>query len=281
MQNSSELKESCLYSFLDNESGYLIYFLEGQKLISDLAILQEAQSQQFGWYRYSVLSVQLMISFLKDKEGFGFYLDSEVPYFKLKIETGYHGQMRSLVIPENFEGNPKSLTGKCRFSKVFYDKRSQPYTSIIDLHRASFQEIVNQVLAQSFQMDSIIMVSGKSDQSLMISKLPDDKFSSPSNRDLQSAKEYLEKHRDILEKIMATGSMDRDYFEESFEKMGFKYLGSKPVFFKCTCSQKQMEIGIKSVIASGELIYADGETEIETKCDYCKTRYVIRKEDVE
>ncbi len=115
----------------------------------------------------------------------------------------------------------------------------------------------------------------------MISKLPEDKFSIASDGSMQNAKDYLEKHRDVFEDIMAVGSMERDYFKKSFEKMGFKYLGSKLVYFKCTCSQVQMEMGIKSVIASGESVYEEDETEIETMCDYCKTRYVIRKVDVE
>ena len=111
--------ESKLYSFLDNKNSFTIHFLEGQKIIESMATLHHLQGAGFSYYRDLLLSVLPMVSFVKKGESFGFYLDSEAPYFRFKLETNYTGSFRTLLLPADFNQFPQKLTGLVRFSKLF------------------------------------------------------------------------------------------------------------------------------------------------------------------
>lgn len=69
---SVELQDSRLLSFLDENQGILLHFFEAQKMISDVAISCELKPRAFSSYRDIVLSVQLLVSFLKDQATLGF-----------------------------------------------------------------------------------------------------------------------------------------------------------------------------------------------------------------
>ncbi len=88
--------ESRLYTLIDDSREFALYFLEGQTLIQDMALLHPIRRSGFAYFRDVVLSVQPMVSFLKHGEQFGFYIDSEQPYFRLKIETAHSGSTRCM-----------------------------------------------------------------------------------------------------------------------------------------------------------------------------------------
>ena len=108
---SPMLPESRILTCIDNDAGYAVHFFEGQKLIRDLALLHDFSPAGFSWFRDCVLSVQPMVSLLKQGEGFGFFLDSEEPRFKLNFETGFHGQMRAMLTPRAFAHPPGEVHG--------------------------------------------------------------------------------------------------------------------------------------------------------------------------
>ena len=80
---SGGLPDSRLYTFLDEQREFALYFLEGQRLIHDLVLTHAVQGPGFAYFRDAVLSVQPMISLIKRGEQIGFYIDSEDPYFRL------------------------------------------------------------------------------------------------------------------------------------------------------------------------------------------------------
>jgi len=274
------LPESRLYSFIDQKDGFTLHFLEGQKLIQDLAITHSNRGAGFNYFRDAILSIQLMISYLKPGEGLGVYIDSDEPYFRLKVEMSEQGQMRTLLIPEDFNQFPKSIKGKCRVVKTLPNE-AHPYTSIIDLDNVNFHEVVNQILKESYQFKSEIFLSEDSDQSVMLMKLPSININRLQTDYRYSVTEYWNKIESHLTDLFKKHTSDYAEIQKHIEEIGLIYLGSKEIKFKCNCSRERMVNGIRTLIRSGGIdhVFGEDEDEIETKCDYCKTSYLILKSE--
>ncbi len=276
------LSESRLYSFIDQNAGFTLHFLEGQKLIQDLAVIHTNTGGGFQYFRDAILSIQLMISYLKPGEGLGIYIDSEEPYFRLKVEMSEQGQMRTLLLPEDFNEFPKSINGKCRVVKTVPEE-THPYTSIISLNHVNFDEVVNNILRESYQLKSEIFLSDESDQSVMLMKLPSININKIETNYTLNITEYWNKIKPSMDELHAKHTDDYQTIEKHIEGMGLVFLGSREVKFKCHCSRERMVQGVRSLVKSSgiEHVFAADENEIETKCDYCKTSYLLlRKEFV-
>ena len=274
------LPESRLYSFIDQKEGFTVNFFEGQKLINDLAIIHSIAGGGFQYYRDAILSLQPMISYLKPGEGLGIYIDSDEPYFRLKIEMSDQGQMRTLLLPEDFNQFPKTITGKCRIVKLSPDEL-QPYTSIINLDDIDFHQVVNKILSESYQIKSEVFLSQSSDQSVMLMKLPEINVNKVQTHYSLSIDEYWKKIEVTTQALYDEGTTEQEHIQKCFEKEGLVYLGSKEIKFKCTCSRERMVDGVRSIIwASGiDSVFDPNEEHIETKCDYCKTSYLLARDE--
>ena len=276
------LPESRLYSFIDQKEGFTLHFLEGQKLINDLAIIHQVVGSGFQYFRDAILSFQPMISFLKPGEGLGVYIDSDAPYFRLKIEMSDTGQMRTLLLPEDFNQFPKMITGKCRIVKLLPGEL-HPYTSIIELENIDFHQVVNRILEQSYQSNSEVFLSQESDQSIMIMKLPEINVNKVQTNYIMSIDQYWKNIEAKTNKLYELGTTEQKDIQEHFESEGMLYLGSKEIRFKCTCSRERMFEGVRSLVWSSgiDAIFEPHEKSIETKCDYCQTSYLMTREEFE
>ena len=272
------LPESRLYSFIDQKDGFTLHFLEGQKLIQDLAIIHSNRGGGFHYFRDAILCIQLMVSYLKPGEGLGVYIDSEVPYFRLKVEMSEQGQMRTLLLPEDFNEFPKTITGRCRVVKTMPNE-AHPYTSIIELNDVNFHQVVNTILKESYQFNSEIFLSEESDQSVMIMKLPDININRIKTDYSLSVQEYWQKNESHISELFKQHTSEYDIIQNHIEKLGLLYLGSREIKFKCHCSRERMVQGLWSIVKTSGLdqLFLPDEEEIETKCDYCKTSYLILK----
>lgn len=273
------LPESKLYSFIDKEEGFSIQFLEGQKLISDLAVIHTIQQSGFSYFRKAVLAIEPMISLLKGNESLGVYIDSETPYFRLKVEAGASGHLRTLLLPEDFNEIPDKITGVCRTVKVNMTTK-RPYSSIIELDNTTFDNAINQILKKSYQMKSEIIVSDLVDQSIMITKLPSENIDKEDVTPTKSLSEYKMKINLFIQDIFNANLLDSEVIKSKFQEAGLKYIGTRNVEFKCPCSKERMILGIKGLTTPYEDLFNNDESTIETKCDYCKKYYQISKDDL-
>ncbi|MBC7429515.1 MAG: Hsp33 family molecular chaperone HslO [Bacteriovorax sp.] len=276
------LPESRLYSFIDQKEGFTLHFLEGQKLIHDLAVIHSVIGGGFQYFRDAILSFQPMISFLKPGEGLGVYIDSEEPYFRLKIEMSEIGQMRTLLLPEDFNQFPRKISGKCRIVKLLPGEL-QPYTSIINLDDIDFHQVVNKILIESYQSNSEVFLSQDSDQSLMIMKLPEINVNKIQTNYIMSIEQYWKTIEAKTHKLYEMGTTEQTDIQKHFENEGMLFLGSKEIKFKCTCSRERMFEGVRSLVWSSgiEVVFEPHEKTIETKCDYCKTSYLLTRQEFE
>lgn len=267
-----------LYSFLDPKNGFNVHFLEGQKIIHDLVLLHPMQGSGFAYFRDMVLGLLPIIFFLKPGEGLGLYIDSENPYFRLKIETNSAGHTRTLLLPEDFNQFPMKLTGQVRVSKIFPGNRS-PYTSVLQLNDVDSKGVINQILTESYQTNSEVIVGEVSDQSVMVTKLPPLNTNSHIDES-ESRKEFIRKHTPFFRHMFESATSDIEQIVKEFEAQGMAYLGSRQIEFFCPCSQERMVLNLRGLYSQDlDSLFAEGDP-IEVKCDYCRKVYHISKGDV-
>ena len=210
----TELPESRLYTFVDAGVENAVFFLEGQQLILDLARIHPVVGSGFAYFRDVVLSLQPLLAFLKRGEQIGLYIDSEEPMFRLKIESSFIGHTRCSLMPEGFQEFPEAVVGVARVVKLFPDQRPS-YSSAVRLDGLSLGESVNQVLRASYQVASVVLVAGASDQSAMIHRLPSTDQGASDNP--MAAAERL---RDLLaaplNEIFGRGLTDEEEIRRAF-----------------------------------------------------------------
>lgn len=272
------LAVSRLYSFLDHKNGYNVHFLEGQKLIHDLALMHPIQGSGFAYFRDNFLGLLPIIFFLKPGESLGLYIDSEDPYFRLKIETNSAGHTRTLLLPEEFNLFPMKITGQVRVTKMFPGSKS-PYTSVLDLKEIETKDVINRILGESYQTNSEVMISEVSDQSIMVTKLPPINANKVSD-DTLPRKEFIRKHKAFFHDTFEEASNDIEEIVKIFEDKGFSYLGSRQIDFYCPCSQERMVLNLRGLYSGDVDSLFEKEDTIEITCDYCKKIYHISKGDV-
>lgn len=271
------LENSRLYSFLDHKNGFNIHFLEGQKLIHDLVLLHPLKGSGFSYFRDMVLGLMPIIHFLKPLESLGIYIDSEDPYFRLKIETSNAGHTRMLLLPEDFSNFPMELNGSVRVSKIVQNK--SPYTSVLSLKDLSTKDVINKILNESYQVPSKVVVSEISDQSVMVTKLPALNVDKIVEDDV-SLNDYLNKNSLMFHDIFEQAPNDIEKIVQYFESQGLSYLASKQIDFYCPCSKERVIENLKNMYRGNIEELMGGEAQLDIKCDYCNAQYVIVENDV-
>jgi molecular chaperone Hsp33 len=270
--------ESRLWTFMDEPREYALYFLEGQRLIHDLALIHPINGPGLAYFREVVLSIQPLIALLKVGEQLGFYIDSEEPWFRLKIETSHEGHVRCTMLPEGFDEYPEAITGLVRVERRFPSAR-QPYQSIVRLDEAPLREIVNRVLADSWQVPCATYVSPDADQSAMLHQMPPLKSDDLSRFSPEALRERLEGLIEPMRPLFVRALQEEGEIIEAFAELGFHPLTTRPVVLRCTCTRERVIRGLL-MLDDPEEVFEPGETQIEVTCEYCKTRYEIRREDV-
>ncbi|HLT22549.1 MAG TPA: Hsp33 family molecular chaperone HslO [Bacteriovoracaceae bacterium] len=271
------LANSRLYSFLDHKNGFNIHFLEGQKLIHDLVLMHPLKGTGFSYFRDMVLGLMPIIHFLKPLESLGIYLDSEEPYFRLKIETNNAGHTRMLLLPEDFNNFPMELTGEVRVSKIVQNK--SPYTSVLSLDKLATKEVINRILSESYQVPSKVEVSEISDQSIMVTKLPALNVNKIEDEEL-SLNEYIKKNHVKFHDIFEQAPNDIEQIVQLFEAQGLSYLASKQIDFFCPCSKERMISNLKNMYHGKIEELMAGDAQLDIKCDYCNAQYVILENEL-
>ncbi len=273
------LAVSRLYSFMDHKEGFNIHFLEGQKLIHDLVLLHPMKGSGFAYFRDTFLGLMPIIFFLKPGESLGLYIDSENPYFRLKIETNSAGHTRCLLLPEEFNLFPMKITGQVRVTKVFGNGNT-PYTSMLQLNDIETKQVINHIMKESYQTNTEVIVGELSDQSIMITKLPGSATANVSD-DTHLRTDFVKKHQPFFHKVFESGTDDIEKIVQMFEDRGFAYLGSRQIDFFCPCSQERMVMNLRGLYSKDNDQLFEGDSEVKVKCDYCRKEYTVTKNDLE
>ena len=276
------VRQSRLYTFVDAEYEFALYFLEGQRLIEELAVVHELHGRGFAYFRDVVLSVQPMIAFLKRGEQFGFYLDGDSPEFRLKIETNWNGDTRSVLVPETFREFPEELWGLARLVKLF-PNNAPPYQSILKVTGVPLAEVVNRVLLESYQVRAAVVVSGDSDRSAMLHRLPGLRQHEGDEEPAEAMDRMRARIDRELDGVFGRALDREEDVVPAFAGLGWHLLASREVRFRCTCSHDRFVRNIlllRDGQGSLEHLFDPGQHALDVVCEYCKQRYVVSREEL-
>lgn len=271
------MKESRLYSFLDNDLGFNLHILDGHKIMKDLSEVHNIGPNAIEYYKNTVLSSLHMITFLKPGESLGVYIDSEDPYFRFKVEMNHSGLMRTLLLPEEFKEFPENLTGVARISKMYNQK--EPYTSIIKMENDSSTAILNNLLKDSYQTNSKVFLDKDSEHAVMITKLPRKEIKKVVEDETLnlSIDEYKSKHEEMIKDIFKYKEIDLREVVDKVEASDMLYLHSKEIKFNCPCSLERMTQNLMTLNAADKEDIFDNKDSVEVRCDYCNTIYDVKR----
>ncbi len=274
------LDESRLHTFIDEPREFALYFLEGQKLIHDLALLHGVAGDGFAYFREAVLSVQPMIALLGGGEQMGFYIDSQNPYFRLKLEANHQGDVRSVLVPEGFREFPERAWGLVRVQRLFPRGR-EPYTSVLRIDGLPLGAIVNRVLHDSYQVHCHVRVAAESDQSAMLHQLPPLAGKDAYDYSHDAVRTRGRAIAASLDGIFARALQGTEEIARAFLPIGFRHIAERPIRFRCGCSKARM---VHHILKLADVDAADlfdpGQSALEITCEYCKTRYAVTREDL-
>lgn len=273
------MEKSRQYSFINNKCGFALSLIEGHSLIEDISKIHNIGDFAKSFYQKTVISSQQLIHFLKPGENLGFYLDSEEPFFRFKIEMSHNGALRTLLLPEEFEDFPKTFSGKCRINKIFANK--SPYTSVLEFDNHPLEDIVNEITEKSYQTNSVILSSQDCASSLMITKLPPTNINKKiDDYEETSISDFKNQYSELIDECLSLKNTTVLEAEKIFSKFDFQYIGSKEVKFHCPCSKERMINNLYSLNPADIRSLFVEENFIETRCDYCNTTYKITEDEV-
>lgn len=271
------LNKSRLYTFLDNKTGFSISFIEGQRLIADLATIHNFNKDALHFHRNTVLTSMQLLNFLKPKENLGFYIDSNEPYFRFKLELHHSGSMRTLLLPLEFSSFPKKITGSVRLTKIFSDSKV-PYSSILQANNEEYEDLINNILKDSYQTNSQILLASTTDQSVMVTKLPPMNIKVEVWEDI-TLKEYINEKKTFLEDLFNRNLNSTEEIISYFGSHSFQYLMSKEIEFSCPCSKDRMMQNLFTLHQHDLEEVFQGDNSIDITCDYCNKVYEIHKNE--
>ncbi len=285
------IEKSKFYHFLDEKNQFILRFIDGQALLSDIALLHAGQgpdeATRFSFFRDFILSSVHLLSYLKHHESMGLFIDSDRPFYRFKIELHEVGALRTLIQTgtkdDAQELDSKKVSAGIRLVK-FSPHQSTPYTTHLEVDEMDSKELINYVLETSYQVQAHVLVSEKTDQSLLLMKLP-----KPSKKETTvdiSLKEYLLKYKKDLQELISKNYQSEEEVQKSFNEnpnlQSLQYLYGKEVEFRCSCSKKQMLAGISTLaMTEGLDDIFDGKETLETTCDYCHSKYEIWRNEVD
>lgn len=273
-----DLRESRLSTFIDGPREHALYFLEGQRLIRDLALVQMHPGRGFELFREIVLTAQPLIALIKGREQLGFYVDSQDPLFRFKLESTHGGDTRSILVPDDFGDFPATLTGLVRVETRYASGR-QPYQSVVEAPGIPWREVVGRVLRDSYQVKAALRVSDVADQSVMLHRLPLLKNEDDSDYTMAAVQERLEGMRSDLDAIFARALQDPDALRDAFSELGFRRISSRPVRFHCGCSHERTVAALRLIDDPSQL-FDPGQETLEATCDYCRTAYIVSRQEL-
>jgi molecular chaperone Hsp33 len=138
---------------------------------------------------------------------------------------------------------------------------------------------MNQILNESYQTNSEVIIGKQSDQSILVTKLP------PLNGNVLvdetvSRKDYIQKNQQFFHDVFEMASDDIEKIVAKFEDHGLAYLGSRQLDFFCPCSQERMVLNLRGLYSHDiNELFQEKDT-LEIKCDYCRKEYHVSKADV-
>jgi redox-regulated HSP33 family molecular chaperone len=263
------IKESAVYHFIDKGNQYALTIFNGSHFMQDLAKWQNFGPNEIKVLRPLVLSLQCLLTVIKNNESFGAYINNDGHGLRFNMESHSNGNSRLLL--KSQDELPEKLNGVCRFVK-FQPNDTAPYTSLIELNDTSYKDVVTQIITQSYQFDANVEIFEENNLSIILTKFPHVK------EPLEKVANYESIYKNVLESF-AVGQ-DEESTIKQIADGGYTFLSIKRVNLQCRCTRDKLVMTFRNLAQSSqEEIFQDGPI-VDVNCDYCGKLYQIKEDDL-
>ena len=264
------IKESAVYHFIDKGNQYALTIFNGGQFMQELSQWQNFGTNEIKALRPLILSLQCLLTVIKNNESFGAYINDSENSFRFNMESHANGDSR-LLLKSQAVPNSK-IDGLCKFVK-FQPNDNAPYTSILELKQTPLKEVVSNIITQSYQFDAHVEVFEENDLGIILTKFPHVKEPLKSVAPLE----------DIYTNVIASFSTEISEEEviNAIAKNGFTFLSMKRVTLKCRCTRDKLIITFRNLDPDNLDEIFQKDPEVEVNCDYCSKGFKITRKDLQ
>ena len=268
----SDISESSLMTFIDSRREHAVHLIDAQKLIADLVTVHSNAGKNLNFFRELIIYATLLTALLKKGERLSVYFDNTEPDFKFKVETGFDGNTRCLLLPEGLTEFPAVYTGKLRVIK-FNPESKTPYTSVTEIEESTSRKLGETLMNTLYQLPGFLSVSDLVDFGALVIRLPLPEKENSVNSD--TIKNTQTGFAESVLTIASSNYADKGKLISEIASDDLKFLAERNIQYSCDCSEERVMLSL--------CMLPDFEVEEEFKhsdpigmnCDYCKTSYSI------
>ncbi len=225
----------------------------------------------------------LLAALLKDSQSVFLKFEGSGPLKKIITEAGYDGWVRGYVanphaeVPlNNGQIDVATGLGRAGFLTVVKDiGNNQKYPGTIQLYTSEIGEDLAYYLSQSEQTPSAIALAIHLQKDgtiaaaggFLIQSLP------PADETLLTHLEQEIAAMPPLSELLLEGKEPAEILSQLFAKVPHKKIGSRKLFYACSCSKAKMEGALFSLGEDDIRQLLETEDGAEVRCEFCRQNY--------
>lgn len=153
---------------------------------------------------------------------------------------------------------------------IEYDKKVQPYQSIIPIDRQTVAQALEAYFMQSEQLPTRIHTAIGTDHAagMLLQVLPSELHT--ANQDMWTEVVTL---ADTLTQQEIIELENKEVLRRLYHEHDVRLYDEKPIQFKCNCSIERMENAIRTLGEKEAYDILSTNKEIEVKCEFCSNKY--------
>jgi len=211
------------------------------------------------------------------------------PVTMLVVQASSEGTVRAIAhwngdLPDNASFNELFGTGTMVISVENNPKpgqnKGERYQSLVSLDGESLADCLQEYFAQSEQLKTRLWLAADDDcvAGLMLQSLPSN--TEPDIKDDQEGWNHATILADTLKSEELLTLDVQELLHRLYHEEDLRLYDSKPISFKCTCSQEKIDNAIYSLgeTEANELLKEQGDISVD--CEFCNTKYTLDEVDV-
>lgn len=161
---------------------------------------------------------------------------------------------------------------------IEYDQKTQPYQSIIPIHRQTVTQALEAYFNQSEQLPTrlYIHVTEQAALGMLLQAMP----ASLQSDNLEPWHEVTMLADTITQDELATLD-SQTILHRLFHEHDVRLFDPKAIAFRCTCSQDRMREAIRMLGQAEAMAVIEEKQVIDVTCEYCNQSYAFSRMDIE
>ncbi len=282
-----------MHFYLSEDGKFRFVFVDLRNVADHIAKIHNMSFPVANAMSRFIVGTALISSNLKSGDVLGAYLDVNGVVGGLRCEINSYGHIKGYAInpsagvdelDPNYVMDLNQLLGNGMFTVTKILKGGKvPFTSNIEYPGGSLAILFADYLKKSEQVNSAVFISnylqpdGTIDRcgGFLVQPMPD-----AGEKDIEKMEEEIEKLPPFSEVLKTVDNLKQAALL-LFPNYKLKLVGERHLVFKCSCSRDKVLKVLKSLKEEDrKTLLLENETYLVV-CEYCKKKYVIKKEEVE